>query len=587
MKGADDLVVLVNADGVITYASPAILPMLGYTPEAVMGSPLSALAHPDDADALRRMLGAPGQTPRKNSKTFYRLRAKDGAICRARGDATNLLQAPGVGAIVVHFHQAPQRQRAPRSNGRRTRSSEHFVQFYESDAFLLHALREFVETGLNAGEACIVVATQAHLEQLEARLQAGGQDLLAAQMQHAYLPLDAGETLDQFMVDGSPEPTRFHALLEPLITRAAQHQRHVRVFGEMVALLWTAGNQPAAIRLEALWNDLARGTTPFSLFCAYPMPDLAGTENEAPFNEICHQHARVIPAESYAALSGPDERLRAISELQQKASSLQAEIAGRKAAEERAAAQAHLLALEEATRQMEAFVGIVSHELRTPVTALKSSIQLARRRIAQAADGGEEQHSGTAALLERTDTQMRRLTRLIDDLVDLARIRSGKLEMRVTVCDLGQVVHEQVESACLIHTNRLIHFEPPREPLLVRGDPDRLGQVVLNYLTNALKYAPAARPITIDIQQQGLKVQVRVRDQGPGIPADEQAHIWEVFHRVPGIEAQNGSGIGLGLGLHISKVMIERQGGQVGVESMPGQGSTFWFALPLASPQAS
>jgi hypothetical protein len=124
-------------------------------------------------------------------------------------------------------------------------------------------------------------------------------------------------------VDGSLEPGRFHALMQPLMTRGARHHRHMRVFGEMVALLWTAGNQAAAIRLEELWNDLARSAAPFSLFCAYAMPDLAGEENEAAFRAICHQHTRVIPTESYAALSRLDERLRAISELQQKATSLQ------------------------------------------------------------------------------------------------------------------------------------------------------------------------------------------------------------------------------------------------------------------------
>ncbi len=574
-----DLVALVDAQGIVTYLSPAVAPMLGYAPEAIVGTHLSTLALPDDSEALRKMFGDALRAPNKQLSGSYRLRAKDGFTRWVKAHSTNLLQTPGVGAVVVHFHEIPQRQLAPRSSRRKVRATEHFVQFYESDAFLLERLSDFVGMGLQSGGVCLVVATQAHRDGLEARLRARGLNLAAARTNKTYVALDADETLAQFMVNEQPDPERFNAVVGALIARAARKRRPVRAFGEMVARLWAANNQAAAIRLEELWNDLAQRSASLALFCAYAMPNLIGEENEAWFNSICQQHARVIPTESYTTLARLDERLRAISILQQKANSLQAEIAERKAAQQRA-----LEALEETTRQMETFVSIVSHELRTPITSLKTSIQLARRRMAQEPRPGSP---SPAALLERTETQIRRLTRLIDDLLDLSRVSSGRLELRETWCDLGQVMQKLVESERLAHPNRLIQFEPPAAPLLVRGDPDRLEQVGVNYLANALKYAPVDRPIIVRVERKDAQVQVSVEDQGPGIPTEEQERIWDMFYRAPGIGVQNGSGIGLGLGLHLSKMMIEQQGGQVGVKSEDGQGSVFWFALSLAEPPSA
>ncbi len=106
------------------------------------------------------------------------------------------------------------------------------------------------------------------------------------------------------------------------------------------------------------------------------------------------------------------------------------------------------------------------------------------------------------------------------------------------------------------------------------------SQVVNNYLSNALKYSEAARPVEVKVEIRDGVARVSVHDQGPGLSPEEQERIWERFYRVPGIQVQSGSGVGLGLGLHISRIIIERQGGSIGVESEQGKGSTFWFTLP-------
>jgi signal transduction histidine kinase len=107
---------------------------------------------------------------------------------------------------------------------------------------------------------------------------------------------------------------------------------------------------------------------------------------------------------------------------------------------------------------------------------------------------------------------------------------------------------------------------------------------VQNYLTNALKYSSEACPIEVGIEHKAHQVQVRVRDHGPGLTSSQQEHLWERFYRAPGMKVCSGSGVGLGLGLHICKTIVEKHHGQVGVQSASGEGSTFWFTVPLALP---
>ncbi len=194
-----------------------------------------------------------------------------------------------------------QGEEVARQNEKHSRSlwemseSEHFVQFYETDAFLLDSLSGFIDTGLAEGGACIVLATKAHRESLEERLKSHGLDLAAAQTQGDYISLDAAEALSKFMVNGLPDPERFALVFGDMIMRAAEGRHHVRVFGELVALLWADGKRAAAIRLEELWNDLGK-LHPFSLFCAYPMHDFGSEVYEAEFTEICNRHSQVAPA---------------------------------------------------------------------------------------------------------------------------------------------------------------------------------------------------------------------------------------------------------------------------------------------------
>jgi signal transduction histidine kinase len=187
-----------------------------------------------------------------------------------------------------------------------------------------------------------------------------------------------------------------------------------------------------------------------------------------------------------------------------------------------------------------------------------------------------------ALLLERTDRQILRLDRLVGDLLDASRIQAGKLELRREPCDLLAAVGEAVEMQRAAWSGRSIALDLPRgDAITLEADPDRIGQVVNTLLTNALKYSPPEQPVAVRVRRVGETARVEVIDHGPGLSAEQQAHLFERFFRVPGIEQQSGSGVGLGLGLYICKTIIERHGGVVGVESALGKGSTFWFMLPL------
>lgn len=245
---------------------------------------------------------------------------------------------------------------------------------------------------------------------------------------------------------------------------------------------------------------------------------------------------------------------------------------------EREEARASELALREANRRMEEFLSIASHELRTPLTTIKGNTQLAIRQM----HATTEAFDRMLKLFEGTDRQTRRLNRLVDDLLDVSRTQADRLELFPVSCDLAEIVREVVEEQRSSWPRRTITLDladDAKAPIF--ADPQRIAQVISNYLNNALKYSEEKKPVSVRLQVEEEQVRVFVQDEGPGLSPEVRSHIWERFYRVPGIEVQSGSSVGLGLGLHITRVIIEQHHGQVGVESTPGQGSTFWFSLPV------
>jgi signal transduction histidine kinase len=255
--------------------------------------------------------------------------------------------------------------------------------------------------------------------------------------------------------------------------------------------------------------------------------------------------------------------------------------------------QARVLALSEANNLMDEFIGIAGHELRTPLTTMLGNTQLALRQInkmLQHQDTLPEEVSEAALMikrhLSRVGQQVSVQNRLVSDLLDVTRIHANRLELYPERCNLLPLVRESINDQHNLVPDRQIELilSTPEDVFLM-ADADRVRQVIDNYLSNALKYSDPDKPVRVFVDLDGQTARVRVQDEGPGLTNEQQQRLWERFYRVPGIEVKNRSGSGLGLGLHICKMIIKNQGGQVGVQSTPGQGSTFWFTLPLANEQ--
>jgi PAS domain S-box-containing protein len=198
----------------------------------------------------------------------------------------------------------------------------HVVQFYQDDNFLVETVSRYVGAALAAGDAAVVIATKKHRTAIDVLLRARGLDVAKVINQERYCAIDANEALTKFMRNGLPDPDDFKSVIGAVLEKAASsvgsEQSRVAAFGEMVNVLWAARHYEAALRLEQLWNDLARAYS-FSLLCAYPITGFKNKKHADAFLKICAEHTAVLPAESYSLLRTEEDRLRKVSELQRAA----------------------------------------------------------------------------------------------------------------------------------------------------------------------------------------------------------------------------------------------------------------------------
>lgn len=214
------------------------------------------------------------------------------------------------------------------------------------------------------------------------------------------------------------------------------------------------------------------------------------------------------------------------------------------------------------------FIGLASHELKTPLTSVQGYLQILNNDMSE--DRRKE-------FLRRAGEQVKKLNNLVSDLLDISKIEAGKLQFNPALFDLCQVTRDALELIAYSNTNHQVQLFTDHTSLMVHGDAQRIEQVILNLLTNAIRYAPGSFNIDVYLSQENNNARVGVRDRGIGIDADKLEHIFSRFYRID----ENKNVSGLGIGLYLSRQIIDRHHGHIWAESTPGEGSVFYFTIPI------
>lgn len=227
---------------------------------------------------------------------------------------------------------------------------------------------------------------------------------------------------------------------------------------------------------------------------------------------------------------------------------------------------------KEQERRKDEFIAMASHELRTPLTSLRGFLHLLGQRLRKQED------QQALAYLERVNRQVTRLSKLVTDLLDISRMQTGQLDYSMEPFQLDALAREVVEAVQEGTASHRIQLEG-QTCASVLGDADRVGQVLINLLTNAIRYSPNAARIIVRLSADQADASVSVQDFGPGIAREHQQKIFERYYQVS--DSSHQPFAGLGIGLYLASEIIKRHHGTIRVESVPGRGSTFSFTLPI------
>ncbi|MGE5185925.1 MAG: MEDS domain-containing protein [Acidobacteriota bacterium] len=430
---------------------------------------------------------------------------------------------------------------------------EHLVHFYADDGELCGQVARYLADGISAGEPAIAIATAPHRAQIAAALAARGHGDAEARGQ--LVMHDAETMLARFMVGDQADRERFAASVGDELARLHETapDRRIRAYGEMVDVLWRAGNRSGAIVLESLWNQLAEQRS-FALLCAYVIDHYYRAADVIAFAAVCDAHTGVLHGEDVG----------------ERAQVLEREIAHRGEVE---AALRDALAREQAAREdaerslrfNELFAGMLGHDLRNPL----GTIAMGASHLVRTHESERVTRTAT-----RIVASAERMTRMVDQLLDLTRLRTaGGFMLAPTRFDLAELwrgIGDELAAGA-------------RVAVYARGDTagewdrDRLAQVAATIVHNAVVHRAAGAPIEIVVDgSDPAAVAVRIHNDGE-VPSELVPVLFEPFR---GTVRRGAHTRGLGVGLYLAQQIVAAHGGRIEAATSEGGGTTIHIELP-------
>jgi PAS domain S-box-containing protein len=645
-----DAVVLTNAEGQVTYVSPSIERMLGYTPDELKLLHASEVIHPADRQATADLFAQLLTNEGSSVTTQYRARHKNGSWRWVEGTWKNLLAEPHIQSVFITIHDITERKQAEQRQQILNQAStilvsslDQQVTLKEVAELIVPALADYCRIALIDGDGQIrdisvhhfdpekVTLVRALYEQyknmpavtygLPRLLETGKPELIAdvaaevlgtvrdnpvllaiiealGLKSYMGVPLIARNKIIGAITFSSVQPFRRYnaddlAFAEELARRIALVLDNARLYREAQEEIAERRQAEAQLRAsEELYRLVVEHTTDLItlldaqgtiIYISPSSKHLLGYEPDEMIgqNAFSFHHPEDLPAilaefaKIFEGLNANVPYLRARHK-----DGHWVTMAGTGAAiydeHDRPTlivSTAHDITQQvELERRKDEFIGMASHELKTPITSLKGFINLFQRRITAQGDAQALHY------LERMNAQLNKLAKLVGDLLDITRMQAGKLSYAEEPFDLDALIQETVENVQAATTTHTLLVETTG-PVQVSGDRDRIGQVLINLLNNAIKYSPHANKVLVRLSANKQEATVSVQDFGIGIAEAHHNKIFERFYQVN--DAGSSSYTGLGIGLYISREIITRHGGRMWVESSKGQGSTFYFTLPV------